>query len=169
MNVKPKPKWARWTAEQQSRKNTKSLNMLMFRKNVLYPNSVWLNPVQVDGEVIRRKESVSYTGSSDGIRPIFHNANDQIQTYFPPTPSLQHLNQCENLKNYYQGRNWGGCALDGGAYWLRGHTYLPCSSSPLGCPLIAKNCHLLMRTVLTLTAWPLGWPCGVNTQDPSIM
>ena len=93
----------------------------------------------------------------------------QIQTYFPPTPSLQHLNQCENLKNYYQGRNWGGCALDGGAYWLRGHTYLPCSSSPLGCPLIAKNCHLLMRTVLTLTAWPLGWPCGVNTQDPSIM
>lgn len=44
---------------------------------------MWLNPVKVDGEVIGRKEGVSYAGSSDGLWPIFHTANDQIPSEFP--------------------------------------------------------------------------------------
>ena len=52
-------------------------------RNILHPSSMWLNPVKVDGEVIGRKECVSYPGSSDGILPIFHTANDQIPSEFP--------------------------------------------------------------------------------------
>lgn len=44
---------------------------------------MWLNMIKVDGEVTGRKECVSYTGSSDGIWPIFHIANDQIPSEFP--------------------------------------------------------------------------------------
>ena len=49
-------------------------------RNILHPSSMWLNPVKVDGEVIGRKECVSYPGSSDGTWSIFHTANDQIPT-----------------------------------------------------------------------------------------